>query len=243
MTGGIVPAYAVLAANIFAASAAFNALRGASKVDQLAESLDNVGIAAGRNLPLLAQSLVEVTGYAISTEKALRATALATSSGFSQQQLLDLGTVAKGASIALGRDLSDALDRLVRGTAKLEPEILDELGIFIRIDDVVRDYAGSLGIARDEVTDFARRQAFLNEATRKGLEAFQDVADSVDANPYDKLAATAANLTKDFLTLLNKAIIPLFEYLSSNTSAIIGVIVLLGSTVAKSLVGAFYQDF
>ena len=55
--------------------------------------------------------------------------AVASSAGFSGEQLANLTKVAKGASLALGRDMGDALDRLVRGTAKLEPEILDELDI------------------------------------------------------------------------------------------------------------------
>ena len=59
--------------------------------------------------------------------------------------LFNLTVVAKGASVALGRDLNDAFDRLVRGAAKLEPEILDELGIMVRLDDAVRDYATELG--------------------------------------------------------------------------------------------------
>ena len=54
------------------------------------------------------------------------------------QELQGLATrVARGASLALGRDLADALDRLTRGAIKLEPEILDELGIMVRLDDAV----------------------------------------------------------------------------------------------------------
>ena len=37
--------------------------------------------------------------------------------------------------------MSDAFQRVVRGAAKLEPELLDELGIFTRIDPAVRKYA------------------------------------------------------------------------------------------------------
>ena len=240
-SSGLVAAYATLAANIFAATAAFNALRNASKVGQLAEGLDYVGVAAGRNLGFLADNLKAVTGNAISTEQALRSTALAASSGFSNKQLTDLGKVAKGASIALGRDLGDALDRLVRGTAKLEPEILDELGIFVRLDDAVKNYADSVGKAVEDVSEFERRQAFLNEATLKGLQAFGDIADAADANPYDQLAATFNNLTQEILKFLNKGLIPTFKFFSQNVLSLGGTIAVLGSGVARNMVGAFYD--
>ena len=163
MTGstGLVSAYAVLASNVFAATAAFNAFRRAAQVEQLEKGLVAVGAAAGRNLPDVAKGLREITGEALSAEQAMRATALASASGFRSDQLTDLAKVAKGASLALGRDMGDAFDRLVRGTAKVEPEILDELGIFVRLDEAVQNYADRLGVAASSLTQSERSQAPL----------------------------------------------------------------------------------
>ena len=94
----------------------------------------------------------------------MRASAIAVTSGFSTTQLEKLAEVGKNASIALGRNLGDSVDRLTRGVAKLEPEILDELGIMVRLDTAVRRYAATIGKTATELTDFERRQAFLNEA-------------------------------------------------------------------------------
>jgi len=134
-SGGLVGAYAGLAANVFALTAAFGILSRASALEQLEKGLIAVGNAGGQNLPYLSKQVKELTGNAVALEQAMRATAVATSAGFSSVQLLELTKVAKGASIALGRDMGDALDRLVRGTAKLEPEILEELGILVRLDE------------------------------------------------------------------------------------------------------------
>jgi hypothetical protein len=198
-SNGLVSAYAILAANIFAATAAFNALRRAAQVEQLEKGLRLVGAAAGQNLPDVAERLREVTGAAVSAEQSMRATALAMSAGFRSDQLIQLTKVAKGASIALGRDMGDALDRLVRGTAKLEPEILDELGIMVRLDEAVQDYADKLNIASDKLTQFDRRQAFLNATLEQGLKKYEDMSQAIDSNPYDKLAASLADLQKNFI--------------------------------------------
>jgi hypothetical protein len=104
-SNGLVSAYAILAANIFAATAAFNALRRAAQIEQLEKGLRLVGAAAGQNLPDVAKQLTDITGAAVSSEQAMRATALAMSAGFRSDQLLQLTKVAKGASIALGRDM------------------------------------------------------------------------------------------------------------------------------------------
>ena len=238
-SSGLVGAYATLAANLFAATAAFNALRASSKVEELARGLELVGINAGRNLPKVAEGLREITNNAISTEQALRTAAIATSANFSDDQLQRLTKVAKGASLALGRDLGDALDRLVRGTAKLEPEILDELGIFVRLDDAVAAYAITLGKTSEQLTDFERRQAFLNTAVEKGEERFSALADELDTNPYDKLGASFANLTKTIVTSLNNGILPVINYLSNNLTALGGSLLVVGSGVAKQVASTF----
>ena len=238
ITGGLVPAYAVLAANIFAITAAFGALRRAAGFELLEQGLVRVGSAAGANLPYVAQGLRDITGAAISTEASMSATALAFSSGFSTTQLEGLTKVARGASLALGRDMEDAMTRLVKGTAKLEPEILDELGIMVRLDDAVSEYAKSLNKSGDDLTQFERRQAFLNATIDQGTQKFGDVAKAIDPNAYDQLAASFADLTKNALMLVNQAIGPLISFLASSPVALSGVLLAFGATLLKTILPA-----
>ena len=67
-SGGLVGAYATLAANVFALTAAFGILRRAAAANQLAEGLEYTGTVAGRNLPYIADQLKVITGAAVSTE-------------------------------------------------------------------------------------------------------------------------------------------------------------------------------
>ena len=234
-SSGLVAAYATLAANVFALTAAFGVLRRAAAFEQLTAGLNEVGASAGRNLPFTAKKLQEITDGAISAEQALRATAVASSAGFSTVQLEKLTKVAKGASIALGRDMGDALDRLVRGTAKLEPEILDELGIIVRLDDATREYAATLDKTAAELTTFERQQAFLNATTEQGLKKFGGIADALDANPYDQLAASFANLAQAGLELANKVLVPIVDVLAQSPGALLGVLILFTRSIASNL--------
>ena len=234
-SSGLVGAYATLMANVFALTAAFGELRRAAALEQVVQGLEATGAAAGVNLAFASTKLQEVTGFAISAEEALKGMALGASAGFSTSQMEGLATVARGASIALGRDMGDAMDRLTRGTAKLEPEILDELGIMVRLDDATTEYAATLGKTADDLTQYERRQAFLNATLEQGQKKFKDVIEAADTNPYDRLAAAMNNLVKSGLTLVNKVLGPLASMLANSTGALIGAVVLFGSTISRQL--------
>jgi len=240
MTGsnGLVGAYATLAANVFALTALFGALSRASALEQLSKGLIVIGNEAGRNLPYVADQLRAVTDAAISTEQAMRATAIATSAGFSTTQLLELTKVAKGASIALGRDMGDALDRLVRGTAKLEPEILDELGIMVRLDEASQTYADTLGKTVGQLTRYEKQQAFLNATIDEGVQKFSTILDKVDPDPYTQLSAAFADATKTLINFLNQGLAPLAKYLSDFPSALYAGMVLFASTIIRQVLPA-----
>ena len=237
INGGIVPAYAVLAANIFALTAAFNALRREAQIEDLAKGLQFVGNVAGQNLQEIAKGIKELTGSAVSMEEAMRTTAIGIAAGFRSDQMQELTKVAKGASIALGRDLGDALSRLTRGVAKLEPEILDELGILVRLDDAAQVYADRLGVAATSLSQFQRQQAFLNATLEQGKQKYGDLAEVLDTNEYDKLSASVADLAKNFLGLLNNGLKlgKIVRFLADNTLALAGVATILGAQITKSI--------
>ena len=232
-SSGLVGAYATLAANVFAATAAFSALRQASQVQQLVAGLDALGAASGQNLRLLAQGIKTASGEAIALDQALRVASVGASASFSGAQLEGLATVARSAAIALGRDVGDAIDRLARGAAKLEPEILDELGIFVRLDDASAKYAASIGKSTSELTRFEQRQAFANEIISQGTDKFSEIGDAVDVSPFDKLAASLSDVGRAFIDFFNKVLGPLANFLANNTLALSGLIMVL----TKGLIG------
>ena len=234
-SGGLVGAYATLAANVFALTAAFGILQRASAANQLAEGLAYTGAVAGRNLPYIADRLKEITGAAVSTAEAMSAVAIATSSGFSSGQIEKLGEVAKGASLALGRDMTDALSRLIRGSAKLEPELLDELGIMVRLDEAAQTYATQLNTTVANLTQYQKRQAFANAVIKEGQEAFAGIGATIDPNAYDQLGAALQDLLKDASQLINVGLEPIAKFLSGSRTGMVAGIALFATTIRSAL--------
>tara|TARA_B110000211_G_C14092595_1_gene560059 strand:+ start:1735 stop:6927 length:5193 start_codon:yes stop_codon:yes gene_type:complete len=234
---GLVGAYAGLAANIFALTAAFGALSRASRANQLEEGLLSLGEASGLAMHTLSRGLVEATGNAISLEEGMRSVALITSSGIDSGSLERFGKVARGAATALGRDVQDSISRLTRGITKLEPELLDELGIMVRLDEASKTYADSLGKSVSELTRYEKQQAFLNATLTEGEKKFGALA-NVNVNVFDKLSASLSDLIKSGLGGFTNMIEPVIGYLSESPTALVGVMIAFGATIAGVVVGS-----
>ena len=154
ITGGLVPAYATLAAQLFALDAVFRFLREAADFRVLQEGQEAFAGVTGRAMKTLARDVQAATAAQITFKEASQATAIALAAGLSPSQLNELGEAAKTVSIALGRDTTDSFNRLVRGVTKAEPELLDELGIILRLDEATTKYAASLGLNKNQLTTF-----------------------------------------------------------------------------------------
>ena len=243
---GIVAAYATLASTLFAVTAAFQALSQAARVEQLTEGLEILGARGGTSLKSTAQGLRQVTDNAISTAEAMKAVASASSAGLGSEEINRLGKVARGASLALGRNLGESMDRLTRGAIKLEPELLDELGIMVRLDEAVKQYALENNKVASSLSLTERRQAFLNAVLEEGERKFGDIADNAGTNPYDRLQASLQDMGTAMLTIANGplkiiaglltempalALLPLMGVLEKASSAIFPT---FGSTVQNT---------
>jgi lambda family phage tail tape measure protein len=236
---GLVRLYAVYAANIFAAGAAFRALSEAMDTTNMIQGLNQLGAASGVAMGGLAKRFAEASGGAISLRESMEATAKAVSSGLSQAQFLKLGDVAKKASQALGVNMSDAVSRLTRGITKLEPELLDELGIFTKVGKATEDYARAIGKPVSALTDFERRQAFANAVLEEGARKFGQI--EIPTNPYDKLLATLKNVAQAGLEIVNNVLAPFAKLLSNNTGLLVGAIALIGAKIVKDALPAIGQ--
>jgi hypothetical protein len=234
--GGLVRLYATVAANAFAAAAAFGALSRAMDTTNMVKGLDQLGAASGVALGNLSKRLFLATDGAVSLREAMEATAKASGAGLSSDQILKLGEVAKRASQTLGVNMTDALSRLSRGITKLEPELLDELGIFVKIDDAASKYALSVGKSTSALTDFERRQAFANAVLEQGNKKFGEI--NIDINPYTKLAATFQNLTQTILEFINKGLAPVAQIFADNSVLLGAAFAFIATKVLKMAIPA-----
>lgn len=234
ITGGLVPAYAALAANVFAISAAFNFLKKAADVKILEEGQIAFGKNTGFALQTVTAGLREASGGMLGFREAAEAAAIGVAKGFSPKQLEDLAVGAKKASSALGRNFEDSFDRLIRGASKAEPELLDELGITLKLADATEKYAEKVGKTAKSLTAFERSQAVLLE-TQRQLDAMFGKMEG-KSNPFVELSKTFEDLVKAGTNFL----MPLFEGIAKiiNGSAVAAVAVfgMIGISILKTMI-------
>jgi len=234
ITGGLVPAYATLAANIFAISAAFRFLKDAGDLRILQQGQLEYSQRTGQSLSILTRQLQAATQGQLAYAEAAQAVAIGTAAGLSAKQINDLGRVAKNASLALGRDLTDSFNRLIRGAVKAEPELLDELGIILRLDTAARKYALTLDKTKEQLTIFEKSQAVVNEILDQGEDKFGGI--TVQVNELQKLAKAF----DDLVNSMKRTIGPIAEFTASalgqNTLATAGAGALLGTGVARAII-------
>jgi DNA-directed RNA polymerase subunit K/omega len=230
--GGLVAAYAGAAATIFAITAAFQALNAAARAEQTITGVNALASAIGESGPKIIAGLQEITKGQLSIVQTAELANLALSSGFSADQINNLAEISLKASRALGRDLTDSFNRLVRGVTKLEPELLDELGIFTRIEPAAERYAAQVGKVASQLSNFERRQAFANAVAAEGQEKFQDIdtSASTSSESLEKLAATLADIGQKVGAFIAGGLQPLVEALGQPITAI-GAFGILARTV------------
>ena len=235
--GGLVSAYAGAAANIFAITMAFSALAKAARAEETIAGVRTLAASVGESGDEVLAKLQEITQGQVSMAEAAASANLALSAGFSLDQIEGLATVATKASKALGRDLTDSLNRLVRGAAKVEPEILDELGIIVRLDVAVSNYAASVGKAASELTLFERSQAFTNAIITQGTDKFSVIDEKAASSikTFEQLAAKLADFSQQLLGLVAGALGPLVDFITGNFLNTLAAAGLLGGIIFSKL--------
>lgn len=230
MVGSLVPAYATVAANVFALTAAFGALERAADLDVLINSSEKLAETTGRSLAGLAKDMQEVTGGAISLKQSLTQASLAASAGFNNGTIQELTKAATAASRALGTDMADSMDRVFRGAIKAEPELLDELGIILRLQPATKKYAATLGKTAKELTTFEKQQAIVNEVIQQAQDKFGAFGD-IDPNPYTKLAASLKDISNAALSFISIPLGGIASLLGDNVAVLGTLFALLARNI------------
>jgi hypothetical protein len=182
--------------------------------------------------------------------------------GFDSTQIEAMAVAAKNAGMALGRDLGDAFDRITKGVTKAEPELLDELGIILRLETASKKYAktvvnldGSIGKSVKELTTYEKQQAVLNEVITQAESKFGLLGKAMEgkANSLSAISAaltdtalTAGNYALDFKILGLASLKDVVKFFSENATAVMAAFAGLAMFLLKNMiptVGKFTNQY
>ena len=122
----------------------------------------------------------------------------------------------------LGRDLTDSFNRLVRGVTKAEPELLDELGIILRLKDATEAYKTSLGIT-GELSAFQRSQAVANDVLEQAEVKYGAIREivAISSNDFQKLGVAFDDIVNSIKDFAVKFLTPIAQMLQEFPALIV----------------------
>ena len=242
ITGGLVPAYATLAASLFAVDAVYRALSSAADLRILTQGQEAFAAKTGIAMKSVTSAVMDSTDAQISFKEASQATAIGMAAGINGEQMTRLAAAATSAAKVLGRSVPDAFDRMVRGVVKAEPEVLDELGIILRLDTATENYAIKMGIAANSLTIFEKSQAVLNEVLTQAEGKYGDVAESIQPNTWTQLGVALEKVKDSFAIFMSSVLEPVASFLAGNAMAAIGAMMIFVSSILKSLIPSYAEQ-
>lgn len=201
-------AYASIAINVYAVSEAFRVLNEAANFDRLMTQTASFSAAvSGINVKGLARDMSELSQGALSVRESMSFATKGAAFNFTAEQLENLTVGARKASIALGRDFNDSMDRVLRGISKQEIELFDELGVVTRLTPAFEAYAKTVGKTVDELSDYERQLALTNEVQRQLDTRFSGI--DAQATKWEELGVAAKNAIDNMLVGLSSLLAPL----------------------------------
>ncbi len=239
--GGLVGVYATLAATAFAVSAAFEFFKKVGDLRVLQDSQVAYASSTGTALKTLSNDIRSATEGMLEFQEASQAAAIGVASGLTPKQLTDLAEGASAVSKILGRDVADSFDRLVRGVTKAEPELLDELGITLRLEDAKKKFAAQVGKTAKSLSLLEQKQAVALEVQTQLEEKFIATSEAikVNDNAVKKLGVAFSDVFNVVSTFLSGPVEGIANFLANNIKAFIAVIALFAVSVTKSMMPSF----
>ena len=241
ISGGLVPIYATLAAQVFAVTAAFQFLSNSVDYKNLIEGQQSFGAVTGVALATYTKGVQAATEGQLRYAEAAQSVAIGTAAGLSRNQIEEIGKAAKNTSLALGRDLTDSFNRLTRGITKAEPELLDELGIILRLDPALKAYADKIGKSKEQLNQFEKSQAIANEVLEQAESKFGKIAEIMDPSAFalQQFAVAFDDLVNKFKVGIGTVLLPLLKFLSNNVYALTAALGLFALPIVKTILPNF----
>lgn len=197
--GGSLPImYAAIASNVFVLQSAFEQFKIGDQLNRLERFGSLVGSMTGTPVQSLAVALQGAVNGAISFQEAMQQASVASTYGFNTKQIEQFGLVARRASAVLGVDMVDALNRVIKGVSKQETELLDELGVTVRLNDAYAKYVQVLNSANTGITynvntlnTYQRQQAYFNEVVADSTKKLGYLDSALRTTAWEQFAVNA----------------------------------------------------
>jgi len=194
-------------------------LTDAPRVEQLRTSFENLATSAGQNADEILKSMREASHGMVSDAGLMESynNAMLLVGESMADKFPALLQIAQASAAATGQDVGFLLDSLVKGIGRGSPMILDNLGLTVDLAAANEEYAKSLGITVEQLTEAQKQEALLNAVVAAGGEFVKRLGNNTSgtATTMAQLKTTFENLKTNLavglLPALQAILVPLGE--------------------------------
>jgi hypothetical protein len=136
------------------------------EVQRVTGQFDRFAANAGLFGPQIRQGLEQAAGGLVDLERILDTSAATFAElGTNAARLPQILETARNIGVATGRDVGEVFEALNRAILTGNTRALQQIGVFIKADEVIKKYADSIGVADKNITEQVRQTALLEEVT------------------------------------------------------------------------------
>lgn len=140
------------------------AVRAAGEFQQVERGFASLNVKKGLSPVETLAELRDATHGTVDAMELMRRSNLLLNSALplTSKNIGELARLTRRLAESQGKDAAEGFDRAARGIAKLEPELLDELGITVRVEDATKKWAAANHRTVESLTTAERQLAFYN---------------------------------------------------------------------------------
>jgi len=184
----------ITAAAVLAVKSAIDLTEEAEHLKRVEQSFNAIAQSAGVSADVIKNQLMKaVGGLADDTDTLVSATKAMTVLGDNAGRMAEIMELARKTTKVFGGELLQNFESLSQALASGQTRALRQFGIIVDTDKAQKEYAKTLGISVNYLTDAGKKQAVLNAALEQGQQKFKGIS-------------TDTNNTTDSLTKINVAL-------------------------------------
>lgn len=166
---------AAIVATFVIVKKAWDQLKLGAKIEQQETAFKSLAQSYGVNTERMISDLKRASAQTISTMDLMTQASRAMALGIDPSRFGELMEISRAAARAMGQDVNKMFKDIVVGIGRQSRLILDNLGIIVQSEKAYKDYAATLGITVEALSDTQKRQAFMNATIKAGEEIIKRV--------------------------------------------------------------------
>lgn len=198
------------------AKQAFDMAEEGAQIQRMEEASHNLARSMGADMDLIITKLKEASKGTVEEMSLMQSASKALSLGVTTDadKLAQLYEVAAVRAKAMGTTTTQAFDDIVIAIGRESKQIFDNLGIVYKANEVLDDYAKTIGKTASELSTAERKEALTSMAIEKTTDLIAAQGDSLmdNADQWAKWKANTKDTMNDVKKVFSDALTPIIRY-------------------------------